>query len=99
MIKGYSKRVVVVKDPASNYFDEAYFILKERFASQKQSPSCETKMIDEANRIIADNMLNKYCTPPQVTKKASVKFSSITVFIMGMVTSCLIITLCKLVLF
>ena len=99
MIKGYSKRVIVVKNPSSDYFDEAYFILKERFAMQKQLPSCETKMIDEANRIISDNMLAKYCTPAQVRKKASIKFSPIAIYIMGMLTSCFIITLCKLVLF
>lgn len=100
MIKGCTKRVVVVKGPAGSYFDEAYFILKERFAAQKQSPSCEAKMIDEANRIIADNMLNKYCTPTQqVRRKASLKFSPIGIYIMGMATSCLIITLCRLVLF
>ena len=97
MIKGYSKRVIVVKNPSSDYFDEAYFILKERFAAQKTIPSCETKMIDEANRIISDTVFTKYCTPAQVTKKASIKFSPIAIFIMGMITSCLIITLCKFV--
>lgn len=98
MIKGYSKRVIVVKDPTSNYFEEAHFILKERF-SAPQTPSCEAKMIDEANRIITDNMLTKYCQQPQTGKKANFKFSPIAVFVMGMVTSCLIITLCKIVLF
>lgn len=98
MIKGYSKRVIVVKNPTSNYFDEAHFILKERFSTQ-QTQSCEAKMIDEANKIITDNILTKYCTPTQVNKKSGAKFSSIAVFVMGMATSCLIITLCKLVLF
>ena len=100
MIKGYTKRVVVVKGLADSYFDEAYFIVKERFATQNKTPSCETKMIDEANRLIADNMLNKYCTQTQqVRRKASLKFSPIAFYIMGMATSCLIITLCRLVLF
>lgn len=98
MIKGCSKRVIVVKNPTGNYFEEAHFILKERFASP-QTPSCEAKMIDEANRIITDNMLTKYCPTPQSGKKTNFKFSPIAVFVMGMVTSCLIITLCKLVLF
>lgn len=99
MIKGCSRRVIVVKDSASDYFDEAYFILKERFAAQKQSSSCEAKMIDEANRIISENILNKYCTPASVSKKSNLKFSSTAIFVMGMATSCFIITLCKLVLF
>ncbi|MBE6687764.1 MAG: hypothetical protein E7588_00635 [Ruminococcaceae bacterium] len=100
MIKGCTKRVIVIKNPEGNYFDEAYFIVKERFNEQKQSASSETKMIDEANRIISDNILNKYCTQTQqVRRKASLKFSPIAVYIMGMATSCLIITLCRLVLF
>ena len=100
MIKGYSKRIIVVKDPSSNYFDEAHFILKERFADPKQqTPSCEAKMIDEANRIISDSIITKYCTPTPPPKKASIRFSPIAIYIMGMATSCLIIAMCKLVLF
>lgn len=100
MIKGCSKRVIVIKNPNGNYFDEAYFILKERFsAAGYDAPSYETKMIDEANRIIADNMMTKICAPQAARKKENVKFSTTAVFVMGMMTACLIITMCKLVLF
>ena len=99
MIKGCSKRVIVIKNPNGEYFDEAYFILKERFSLKNNESPCETKMIDEANRIISDNMLTKFCAPVTARKKEAFRFSTTAVFVMGMVTSCLIITLCKLVLF
>ena len=100
MIKGYSKRVIVIKNPSGDYFDEAYFILKERFSAKNyEATPCETKMIDEANRIIADNMMTKFCAPHAARKKENLKFSTTAVFVMGMATACLIITMCKLVLF
>ena len=99
MIKGCSKRVIVIKNPNGNYFDEAYFILKERFSAGNDDTHCESKMIDEANRIISDNMMTKFCAPATVRKKETLKFSTTAVFVMGMATACLIITMCKLVLF
>lgn len=100
MIKGCSKRVIVIKNPNGDYFDEAYFILKDRFSAKSyDTATCETKMIDEANRIIADNMMTKFCASATAHKKENLKFSTTAVFVMGMATACLIITMCKLVLF
>ncbi|MBQ9941031.1 MAG: hypothetical protein IJO74_05795 [Clostridia bacterium] len=100
MIKGCNKRVVIIKNPGSDFFEEAYFILKERISLPKDNTaSYETKMIDEANRIISDSMITKLCSSVTTRKKDTAKFSTTAVFVMGMFTSILIITLCKLVLF
>lgn len=49
MIKGTSKRVIVVKQPDTDLFEEAYFIVKERKTGTKN----DTKsLIQEAGRII-----------------------------------------------
>ncbi len=47
MIKGCSRRVIVVKDPGSSLFEEAYFIV-----SPKESERKHGDFLMEANRII-----------------------------------------------
>lgn len=53
MIKGCSKRMIMLKDTGSDFFEEAYFILKT------SSPFCalrsERDFIAEANRIVAES--------------------------------------------
>lgn len=77
MIKGCSKRVVVLKNPKSDIFEEAYFIVRE-----KKVPDSKGTMIDEANRIIVENTLG---ARPLVKKDKS--RSGTLLFLMGMVTS------------
>ncbi len=49
MIKGTSKRVIVVKQPDTDLFEEAYFIVKDKKIRTKN----DTKsLISEAGRII-----------------------------------------------
>lgn len=47
MIKGCSRKVIVVKDPGSDLFEEAYFIV-----SPKESERGASEFLLEANRII-----------------------------------------------
>ena len=55
MVKGCQKRMVVLKNIGSCFYEEAYFILKENAAEEQ---SCDSgDMIAEANRIIAENQL------------------------------------------
>ncbi len=51
MIKGCTKRVIVVKDVSSDIFEEAYFILRPTSANTKVKKS-ESDIISEANRIV-----------------------------------------------
>lgn len=51
MIKGCTKRVVVVKDVQSDIFEEAYFILRPKSEKSKVQAS-QTDIITEANRLV-----------------------------------------------
>jgi hypothetical protein len=54
MIKGCTKRVVVVKDVQSDMFEEAYFILKPQTGKRKASSS-QSAFLTEANRLVSQN--------------------------------------------
>ena len=45
MIKGSNRRVVVMKNTGSDYFDEAYFLIKENLLKTGKSPVSEAKKI------------------------------------------------------
>lgn len=61
MIKGCSRKVIVIKNPGSNLFEEAYFIV-----SPKESERKYGDFLLEANRIIASR------TVPDSRKKSKV---------------------------
>lgn len=48
MIKGCSRKVIVIKNPGSNLFEEAYFIVNPKESERKHGD-----FLLEANRIIA----------------------------------------------
>ncbi len=62
MIKGCAKRVVVVRDIDSNFFEEAFFIVKQGSNTAK---SGEGDFINEANRIVKYDLPSKnmFSTP------------------------------------
>ena len=49
MLKGYKRRVVVVKDTGSSMFDSAYFVLSEGVGEDRIDD-----MVKEASRIIGE---------------------------------------------
>ncbi|MBE6700339.1 MAG: hypothetical protein E7582_00410 [Ruminococcaceae bacterium] len=49
MIKGFNRRVVVMKNTGSDMFDEAYFIVKENFFGRGKSGR---SAVDEAKQIV-----------------------------------------------
>ena len=53
MIKGCAKRVVVVRDIDSNFFEEAFFIVKQGYDKRKSS---ESDYINEAGRILKSDL-------------------------------------------
>lgn len=53
MIKGCAKKVVVVKDIDSNFFEEAFFIVKP---GKMQAKNHESAYINEANRIVKSDL-------------------------------------------
>ncbi|MBE6687194.1 MAG: hypothetical protein E7591_08200 [Ruminococcaceae bacterium] len=51
--KGCERKIIMIKNTGSEYFDEAYFIVKEK---QETQPGCnECDMIAEANRLVSIN--------------------------------------------
>lgn len=54
MIKGCSKRMIVLKNTGSELFDEAYFVVKPH--SSVSSFKGERAFIDEANRILNESL-------------------------------------------
>ena len=52
-MRGCQKRVIYLKNTGSEYFEEAYFVLKNTSDTMKYS---DTDIIREANRIIEENI-------------------------------------------
>ena len=67
MIKGCTKRVIVVKDIESNFFDEAFFIVKPQSSKQVGK---ESDYINEAHRIVKSDLpkCQIYGTSPTVSQ-------------------------------
>ena len=54
MLRGCQRRVIHLKDPKSQLFDEVYFIVREQ--NENQTPASFSEMMKEAHRIIKDNL-------------------------------------------
>ena len=54
LLKGVNKRVIIIKNPGSEIFEEAYFIIKSGSVKGVIRQSKENEMVIEANRIISD---------------------------------------------
>ena len=65
MVKGITKRVIVVKAPISSIFDEAIFILNESSAS-----SVDTENILREACLLADGYVKKNCIEKTHSKKS-----------------------------
>ena len=52
-MRGCQKRVIYIKNTGSRHFEEAYFVISDSFLPSEATPE---KMIDEANRIIKENL-------------------------------------------
>ena len=60
MVKGTSKRVVLVKSPDVRYFEQAIFILKEDLAEKEGA----TDVLREAQKV-ADEYVKSYVSEPK----------------------------------
>ncbi len=52
--KGTQKKMIMLKNTDSRYFEEAYFIIKDEIGHSQKGDACENAMIKEANRIISE---------------------------------------------
>ena len=53
--KGCERKMIMIKNTGSDFFDEAYFILKEKLNCNNDN--CEEDIIKEANRIVNENTI------------------------------------------
>ena len=67
MVKGISKRVIVVKSPVSNLFDEAIFILNEGMLSS----SVDSENLLREACAAADEYVRRHCDNPPKRKRAA----------------------------
>lgn len=67
MIKGCTKKMVLLKDTGSDFFEEAYFILKTD--SPFGALRSERDFVAEANRIIAESRTDGQRATPQSPRK------------------------------
>lgn len=51
-VRGYQKKVIFIKNAGSNFFEEAYFVLKD---DEKNRIFSHATMVSEANKIIEEN--------------------------------------------
>ena len=82
MIKGCTKRVVVVKDVESDIFEEAYFIMRPKSEKAKGHLG-KTDILTEANRIVFDKTPDKSISPVVVRKKRKSFVRDLLFFCMG----------------
>ena len=73
MVKGISKRVIVVKSPVSNMFDEAIFILNEGMLSS----SVDSENLLREACAVADEYVRRHCKNPPGRRQKSLLFYGI----------------------
>ena len=76
-MKGTQKKMLLLKNTGSDIFEEAYFILKDRFPAIAAS---ESEMIREANRIVSENLISGYFSGG----KGKRRVSSLQTFFLGL---------------
>jgi len=74
MVRGCQKKVIVMKNIGSSFFDEAHFILKDCAADQPGTG--EADMIAEAHRIILENQLPPPSEEPRSGKSGAGWFTA-----------------------
>lgn len=77
-MRGYQRRVIYLKNPGGEYFDEAYFVVRENLP---EDSAREGDMVFEANRIISENLgVKKPMRPHRL-------FFGIAIFLSGVLLS------------
>ena len=70
VIRGAQKQMIVIRTGDSRYFDEAYFVLRNKVRTGKDA---EREMIREANRILRESEPDA-SLPPKRCAKAFILF-------------------------
>ena len=88
MLKGCQRRIIMVKDTGSRYFDSAYFVIKHDLPQNSR----ESDMLAEAHRMInacnlnentAEKALSNVTAAPAKHKKFSSALVGIMLFLAG----------------
>ena len=57
MVKGYQRKMICVKQTGSEWFEEAYFLLRQ---DKAEAPYDEECLLREANRIVSEQKDDSY---------------------------------------
>ena len=71
-MRGYQKRVIYMKNPGSDLFEEAYFVIKEGAYSE----AVKTSVIDEAERIIEENSTSRVKCQRRILPQGALFFAA-----------------------
>lgn len=77
MIKGCHKRIVFLKDTGSDFFDEAYFVLKPNAFSKKESD-----VVLEATKIV-NGIIDENIKPKERKKIFGILFAFFAGILLG----------------
>jgi hypothetical protein len=86
MVRGCQKKIIYLKNSGSNFFEEAYFVIKNN--SQYEEIS-ECDMIEEANRIVKESFFSEE-KQGVVKRLLSLAKRSVLPFLIGAVLGVLI---------
>ncbi|MBQ3099784.1 MAG: hypothetical protein IJC50_02225 [Clostridia bacterium] len=67
--KGTQKKMIMLKNTGSEYFEEAYFIMKDEAATASKQCRSENDMIKEANRIISETFTSNGCSARETKQR------------------------------
>lgn len=87
MLKGYQKRVVILKNTGSKMFEEAQFVLKEDY-----SRASDFDIVSEATRLINDTAI-RVEKPPRRKKVSEILPFSLGILLGALLSAVLYLTI------
>ena len=90
-MRGYKKKVILIKNTGSDMFEEAFFVLKSDNKEEKRQINLTRDMVYEANRVIDEKVVDDR------KRKSAVILASIISFLSGALISvsvCTVLILC-----
>ncbi|MBO5908370.1 MAG: hypothetical protein J6Q67_01085 [Clostridia bacterium] len=90
-MRGYKKKVILIKNTGSDMFEEAFFVLKSDNKEENRQINLTRDMVYEANRVIDEKVVDDR------KRKSAVILASLISFLSGALISvsvCTVLILC-----
>lgn len=91
MVRGCQKKIIYLKNPNSEVFEEAYFVVKDTQLCDKTD---ECDMVEEANRIL-DESISYKIKNSRINSIKKFFIEKITSFVIGIATGVIVALLIK----